>query len=102
MSDRTPEQRDVLLGSQPYAGRTEFTVRDRTALYAELNDVRKRGSATNRNENVTGICAVGTRLSAPSRRASGAIVLTGPSRSFDNGDEAMRDDPTICRRLRGC
>lgn len=44
------------------------------------------------NENVIGIYAVGSRLSAPSGRALDAIVLTGPSRFFDNGNEAMRND----------
>jgi len=54
--------------------------------------IRQRGWATNENENVIDICAVGTRLSAPSGRAVGAMVLTGPSRFFRNGNEAMRDD----------
>lgn len=92
LSDRTPDQRDFLLGREPYAPRTAFTVTDRTALFAELEEVRQRGWATNENENVTGISAVGTRLTAPSGRALGAIVLTGPSRFFRNGNEAMRTD----------
>lgn len=92
LSDRTPEQRDALLGPEPFAARTEFTVRHRAALYDELEQVRRRGWATNENENVIGICAVGTRLTAPSGRAVGAMVLTGPSHFFRNGNEAMRDD----------
>lgn len=92
LSDRTPDERDALLGPEPYAARTAFTIRDRAALYEELEQVRQRGWATNENENVVGISAVGTRLAAPSGRALGAIVLTGPSRFFDNGNEAMRDD----------
>ncbi|HXZ10503.1 MAG TPA: IclR family transcriptional regulator C-terminal domain-containing protein, partial [Paraburkholderia sp.] len=92
LSDRTPEQRDVLLGTAPYAARTEFTIKDRSTLFAELDEVRRRGWATNDNENVIGISAIGTRLAAPSGRALGAIVLTGPSRFFQNGSEAMRDD----------
>ncbi|WP_144109602.1 IclR family transcriptional regulator [Paraburkholderia sp. BCC1886] len=92
LSDRSAEQRDLLLGAEPYVARTEFTIRERAALYAELEEVRERGWATNRNENVTGISAVGTRLTAPSGRALGAIVLTGPSRFFREGDDAMRDD----------
>jgi DNA-binding IclR family transcriptional regulator len=92
LSDRTAEQRDLLLGAAPFPTRTEFTIRDRATLYAELDLVRQRGWATNENENVIGICAVGTRLSAPSGRAVGAIVLTGPSRFFRDGNEAMRDD----------
>ncbi|ALL70272.1 transcriptional regulator, IclR family (plasmid) [Paraburkholderia caribensis MBA4] len=92
LSDRTPEQRDGLLGPAPFAARTELTVRDRATLYAELDEVRRRGWATNTNENVIGICAVGTRLSTPSGRALGAIVLTGPSRYFVDGTEAMQTD----------
>ncbi|MBB2926641.1 IclR family transcriptional regulator [Paraburkholderia silvatlantica] len=92
LSDRTPEQRDLLLGPEPFAARTELTIRDRSVLYAELEQVHQRGWATNENENVMGISAVGTRLAAPSGRALGAIVLTGPSRFFCNGNEAMRDD----------
>lgn len=92
LSDRNEAQRDHLLGDAPYAARTEFTVRDRSTLYAELEAVRARGWATNRNENVMGICAVGSRLAAPSGRALGAIVLTGPSRFFAKGFDTMRDD----------
>ncbi|PLZ02162.1 IclR family transcriptional regulator [Burkholderia sp. WAC0059] len=92
LSDRTPEQRDALLGLPPYPARTASTVQDRAALYAELEAVRERGWATNRNENVTGICAIGTRLAAPSSRAVGAIVLTGPHRFFADGIDAMRSD----------
>ncbi|CAG9255343.1 Transcriptional regulator, IclR family [Paraburkholderia unamae] len=92
LSDRTPAQRDALLGPAPYPARTAATVRDRDSLFAELEEVRRRGWATNENENVTGISAVGTRLSTPSGRALGAIVLTGPNRFFSDGNEAMRDD----------
>lgn len=88
----SPGQRDVLLGPAPFVVRTEFTVRERVTLYSELDDVRRRGWATNTNENVIGICAVGSRLSTPSGRALGAIVLNGPSRFFVNGNEAMRND----------
>ncbi|WP_069264005.1 IclR family transcriptional regulator [Paraburkholderia nodosa] len=92
LSDRTSAQRDALLGAAPYPARTAASIRDREALFAELDLVRQRGWAINENENVTGISAIGTRLAAPSGRALGAIVLTGPSRFFANGNEAMRDD----------
>ena len=91
LSDRSEEQRDALLGEAPWSARTEFTIRERAALFSELEEVRERGWATNQNENVIGICAVGCRLAAPSGRALGAIVLTGPSRYFDKGFDAMRD-----------
>lgn len=92
LSDRSPAQRDTLLGQAPYAARTAATVRDRETLFAELDAIRQRGWATNENENVVGISAIGTRLTAPSGRALGAIVLTGPNRFFSEGNEAMRED----------
>lgn len=92
LSDRTPEQRDALLGPAPFLARTSATVQDRATLYSELDVIRKRGWATNQNENVNGISAVGARLGAPSGRALGAIVLTGPSRYFEKGFDVMRDD----------
>jgi DNA-binding IclR family transcriptional regulator len=92
LSHRTLEQRDALIGPEPYAARTDRTVTDRTTLFAELDSVRRRGWATNDNENVAGISAVGTALTAPSGRALGAIVVTGPNRFFHDGDAAMRQD----------
>jgi DNA-binding IclR family transcriptional regulator len=92
LSDRTPAQRDTLLGPAPYPARTTASIREREPLFAELDLVRQRGWAINENENVTGISAIGARLAAPSGRALGAIVLTGPNRFFTKGNQAMRED----------
>lgn len=92
LSDLAPAECDALLGEEPYAARTKFSIQDRKTLDAELDQVRQQGWASNHNENVAGISALGVRLSAPSGRAIGAIVLTGPGRYFGGGKDPMCDD----------
>lgn len=62
--------------------RTPETHLDPQLLDRELDQVRLEGFATNMQENVAGICACGARLSSPSGRPIGAIVMSGPGKYF--------------------
>lgn len=101
LADMTSEQRDELLGAEPYAARTRYTIVGRQQLDDDLLRVAAQGYATNFNENVNGICAIGARLTAPSGRALGAIVITGPAEYFpDEKREQITDDVcSVAHRL---
>ncbi|MCW0210489.1 IclR family transcriptional regulator [Achromobacter veterisilvae] len=75
-------ERDELLGPQPYRSRTDSTLVKRSALFKQLDAIASDGIATNVNENVQGISAIGTRLATPEGRNFGAIVITGPASFF--------------------
>jgi len=82
LADMTPQVRDEFLGSGPLTGRTRHTIISRAQLESQLALVAKQGHASNFNENVLGICAIGARITAPSGRALGALVVTGPEEYF--------------------
>ncbi|WP_091904496.1 IclR family transcriptional regulator [Chitinasiproducens palmae] len=82
LADLPEADRQRLLGDAPYPARTRHTITTRAALDDALAEVEASGLATNFNENVMGICAIGAPLVAPSGRAIGAIVLTGPDTFF--------------------
>ena len=82
LSQLSVAERDALLGAEPYASRTPQTIITRTPLMRDLDQVATSGIATNFNENILGISAVGARLGLPDARAIGVIVLTGPSKYF--------------------
>ena len=92
LSGLAQNERDALLGHSPYSRRTSHTIVDAKQLAAQLQQVEEQGIATNLNENIQGICAVGSRLTAPSGRSIGAIVLTGPQEYFsDESLQAMHE-----------
>ncbi len=93
LSDLSLEARDELLGAAPYLARTKQTITLREALDKDLTNVSRLGYATNSNENIAGICAIGAKLTAPSGRALGAIVVTGPSEYFiGDKPEKIKED----------
>ncbi|WP_254538554.1 IclR family transcriptional regulator [Halomarina litorea] len=72
---------------------TDATITDRESLHEELADVRESGVATNREEYLDGVVALGTAVHAPDGTVEGAITLSGPARRlFGCGREAdLRD-----------
>lgn len=93
LSSLSPAACQALLGSTPYAARTRYSMTEWSALSAQLQEIRDTGFATNFNENVMGVSAVGVRLTQPAGKVVGAIVLTGPNEYFEDGKiEQMRED----------
>lgn len=58
-------------------GRTENTITDRDALAAELETVRERGYAVNREESILGIHAVAAPVRDSRGEVLGAVSVTG-------------------------
>ncbi|EMA41891.1 IclR family transcriptional regulator [Halobiforma nitratireducens] len=61
------------------AGQTARTITDRDVLFDQLETVRERGYAFNREESVTGVHAVGAPIREADGTAVGAISVAGPA-----------------------
>jgi len=65
---------------------TDQTITSSDALIEELERVRERGYATNREETVEGLGAVSVPIEDPDDGAVGALGITGPINRVGNGD----------------
>ena len=87
-----PEERiDEVIDRHGLPGRTPRTITDRDELDAEIERVRERGVAYERNQRVEGICCVAAPIVTPGRRRA-AISITGPERRMS--EERLRDELT--------
>jgi DNA-binding IclR family transcriptional regulator len=80
-----PERIDEIIRVHGLPSQTEQTVTSESALKEELSDVRERGYATNKEEVVNGLHALGIPVFADDQ-VLGAIVVSGPASrmSHDN------------------
>jgi IclR family acetate operon transcriptional repressor len=69
-------------------GITRRTIRSRTALLRELQNVRERGFAVNDAESETGLAALSCVLYSRSGEPRGAITISGPEARFRTADRA--------------
>lgn len=77
-----PQQRAAVLGEGPLDARTAHTIVDREALAAELEEIRERGWAVDREEHDEGVCCV----SAPAivnDLVVAAFTVSVPVHNFD-------------------
>ncbi|KAB1185471.1 MULTISPECIES: IclR family transcriptional regulator [Haloferax] len=58
---------------------TEHTITDEEELYEELDEIRERGYAFNREENLAGLNAVGVHVKGADGTVLGALSVSGPS-----------------------
>lgn len=86
------EQRRWLYESVGLERMTEYTICDVPALEAELEDVREKGFATDRQENEIGAHCVGMPIFGPFREIVGAISVSGVIQRMTPGfvDEIVR------------
>lgn len=75
-----PEERvDEIVDRWGLPAETENTITDREELAAELERVRERGVAFNREECIEGLQAVATPVLAPDGSVVGALSVSGPA-----------------------
>lgn len=90
-----PEDRiDEIISQYNLFERTENTITDREKLLDELESVRERGYAYNKEEEVEGLRAVGAPIMAPDGDVLGALSLSGP-KSRLRGDRFEEDLPGL-------
>lgn len=69
---------EELFPSEDLPQYNERSFRNRTALFAHLDEVRHQGYALNRGETEVGICAVGMVQRTSSGRIAGALAVSAP------------------------
>lgn len=74
---------DHILHRRGMPTETSKTVTDRAELYAELDRIRDRGVAFNREESITGIHAVAAPILSPKDEPLGSITVAGPASRID-------------------
>lgn len=75
-----PDHRvEEILESRPLTGFTENTITDREMLEAELQQIRERGYSFNKEESISGLCAVGVPVKGPDGRVIGGLSVSGPA-----------------------
>ena len=76
---------------------TEHTITDRDELAEELEEVRKRGIAFNRQETIHGLVGVGAPITNQEGDVMGALSIIGPT-SRINEDRFRRELPDMITR----
>jgi DNA-binding IclR family transcriptional regulator len=74
-----PDQVRDLLGPEPFERRTPDSITTYAELNAELDDVRRRGYATNFNEAESGMSGISVPVPVPPGVIPAAITVTTPS-----------------------
>jgi len=72
-----PSEAESIVASEGLPSATENTITDEAELFAELEAVRERGFAVNREESTSGVVAVAVPL-APDDTVVGACSVAGP------------------------
>lgn len=85
LANLPPERIEEIVETIGLPARTEQTITDRDELYDELETIRERGYAFNKEEGMKGLRTVGVPVSDPSGQAFGAFSVSGPS-------HRLRDD----------
>lgn len=81
-----------IIDQQGLPAMTDQTITDRDELFAELEEIRERGYAFNREESRSGLNAVGTAVCYPEDRVLGAFSISGPSHRL-KGSQLTEDLP---------
>jgi len=74
-----PESIERILDRHGLPAETANTITDRDALYDELEAIRERGVAFNREESVRGVHAVAAPIMNPSDEPIGSLTVAGPA-----------------------
>lgn len=77
------DELDAHLDRHGLPRRTEHTITDREAFEAELECIRERGYATNDEEDLLGVRAVGTSILGPDGDVLGALSVSAPASRLD-------------------
>lgn len=93
LSQYSRERVDEILDRWGMPAHTDQTITDREEYYAELDRVRERGYAFNREEHIDGLNAVAVPVTND-ETVLGALVVSGPSRRL-RGDRLENEIPEL-------
>ena len=74
-----PAERSRIIEQASFTSITSKTITDSDELYEELEHIRERGYAFNREENLDGLHAVGVPITGPEEGVIGGLSVSGPS-----------------------
>lgn len=90
-----PEERiEQIVDERGLAAETEHTITDDDALMRDLERIRERGYATNKEETTVGLRAVGSPILRPDGSVVGALSISGPTHRL-KGDLFERELPNL-------
>jgi DNA-binding IclR family transcriptional regulator len=84
LSEMDREQVEQIVDEHGLPPQTNRTITNRDELYEELEQVREQGYATNQDEALKGMKAVGAPLKNINDEVPGAVSVFGPTRRLDN------------------
>lgn len=94
-----PEERVAeIIDQHSLFKRTDNTITTEEELYEELERVRERGYATNQEEEVKGLNAIGAPIFGPEGGILGALSLSGP-KSRMSGERFTEELPQMVRNV---
>jgi DNA-binding IclR family transcriptional regulator len=90
-----PKERvEEIIDTQGLPQVTPNTITDRKALFEELEAIKERGVAFNREESIIGLNAAGTVIQRSDGSVLGAISISGPAQRF-KGDKLQKEIPDL-------
>lgn len=87
---------DAVIDEHGLPQQTEYTITDRAEFMAELERVRERGFATNDQEDLLGIRAVGSPIFSPGGEVLGALSVSAPASRLQD-DRFTEEFPRIVK-----
>lgn len=96
LSQFDDDELDALIDEHGLPEQTEHTITDREEFEAELERVRERGYATNDEEDLLGIRAVGSPILGPDGEVLGALSLSAPASRLQ-GERFTEELPRVVK-----
>lgn len=91
------EEVEAVIERRGLEAQTENTITDADALFSELEEIRERGFAFNREETIPGLVGVGSPIKDRHGDVTGAISIIGPTSRMDE-DLFYREIPDMITR----
>lgn len=88
------ERVDAILNRHGLPQMTDNTIADRASLFDELEEIRERGYAFGREEQVKGLRSIGAAVSDVDGEVRGAVSIAGPKQLIQN-DQFEKTLPEI-------
>jgi DNA-binding IclR family transcriptional regulator len=89
-----PERVSRIIEQTPFEKITDETITNQDTLYDELEQIRERGYAFNREENLDGLRAIGVPVKSPKGGVIGGLSVSGPSHRF-TGERFKEELPSL-------
>ncbi|WP_138005584.1 IclR family transcriptional regulator [Halalkalirubrum salinum] len=91
-----PDRIQSILDTIGLPAQTQNTITNREELYQELEKIRERGYAFNKEEGMDGLRTVGVPILAPDNNVFGAFSVSGPTYRM-NGERLHEQIPNLLR-----